>query len=113
MHEYSITSSIVNILEDVGEKNKLKKISKINIDINPIANIEPDSINFYYEFLTKDNSLLKDSKLIFNIQMIKMECKDCRKIFRRNEFVSKCPECGSNKVKNINIDDIKIVSVET
>ena len=39
MHEYSITSSMVNILEDVAKKNKLEKISKVNIDLNKIANI--------------------------------------------------------------------------
>jgi hydrogenase nickel incorporation protein HypA/HybF len=113
MHEYSITSSLVNILKDVAKKNKLEKISKVNIDIDPIANIEPDSINFYYEYMTKDNTLLKDSKLIFNIQRIKIECRDCGNIFEKSNFIPKCPECGSSKVKNINNDDIKIISVET
>lgn len=113
MHEYSITSSLISILEDVGKKNKLKKISKVHIDLNPIANIEPDSINFYYEYMTEDNSLLKDSKLIFNNQKVKMECKECSNIYEKDCFIPECPECGSNKIKNIDIDDIKVVSVET
>ena len=113
MHEYSITSSLINILEDVAKKNKLKKISIVNIDLNPIANIEPDSINFYYEFMTKDSGLLKDSELIFNTKKIKIECRDCGNIFEKEVFIPRCPECGSSKVKNINIDDIKIISVET
>ncbi len=113
MHEYSITSSLVNILEDVSKKNRLKKIAKVNIDLNPIANIEPDSINFYYGFLTRDNELLKDSELVFNIKKIKFECRDCSYIFEKDEFISKCPECGSYKVKNIDTDDIKIISVVT
>ena len=113
MHEYSITSSMVDILEDVAEKNSLRKIAKVNIDLNPIANIEPDSIIFYYEFLIRDNKILKDSKLIFNIKKIKIECRNCGYIFEKAEFIPRCPECGSNKVKNINFDDIKIISVET
>jgi len=113
MHEYSITSSLVNILEDVAKKNSLKKISRVNIDLNPIANIEPDSINFYYEFLSRDNSLLKDSELIFNTKKIKIECRDCGNIFEKDEFIPKCPKCGKSKVKIVDIDDIKIISVET
>jgi len=113
MHEYSITSSMVNILEDVAKKNSLKKISRVNIDLNPISNIEPDSINFYYEFLTRDNSLLQNSELIFNTKRIKMECRNCGNIFEKDEFIPKCPKCESSKVKNVDIDDIKIISVET
>ena len=113
MHEYSITSSMVSILEDVAKKNNLEKISRVNIDINPIANIEPDSINFYYEFMTRDSKLLKGSELIFSIQKIKIECRNCNDVFEKDKFVPECPKCGSNKVKNINIDDIKIISVET
>ena len=113
MHEYSITSSLVNILEDVAKENRLRKISRVNIDLNPIANIEPDSINFYYEFLTRDNNLLKNSELIFNIQRIKIECRDCSNVFEKDEFIPKCPRCGSSKVKNMDIDDIKVISVET
>ena len=113
MHEYSITSSMVDILEDIAKKNKLKKISKVNIDLNSIANIEPDSIKFYYEFMTRDNELLNDSELIFNIQKIKIECRDCSYIFEKDEFIPECPECGSNKMKSIDSDDIRIRSVET
>ena len=113
MHEYSITSSMVNILEDVAKKNKLEKISKVNIDLNPIANIEPDSINFYYEFMTRDNKLLKGSELVFSVRKIKIECGDCSDIFEKDKFIPKCPKCGSDNVKNINIDDIKIISVDT
>jgi hydrogenase nickel incorporation protein HypA/HybF len=113
MHEYSITNSLIGILKDVGKKNKLKKISKVNIDINPLANIEPDSINFYYEYMTKENSLLKDSQLIFNKLNIKMECLKCSNIFEKDRFIPECPECGSNKIKIIEIEDIKVVSIET
>jgi len=112
MHEYSITSSLISILEDVGKKNKLKKIKIVYIDLNPISNIEPDSINFYYDFMKKDNSLLKKSVLVFNKQKIKFECRDCGNIFKKDTFIPECPSCGSTKVKNINIDDIRIISVE-
>ena len=113
MHEYSITNSMVSILEDVAKKNNLKKISKVNIDLNPIANIEPDSINFYYEFMTMDNKLLKGAELIFSTRRLKIECRSCRDVFEKEEFIPECPKCGSSNVKNIDIDDIKIISIET
>jgi len=113
MHEYSITSSIVEIIDDIGKKNNLKKIIKVNFDLNPIASIDPDSIRFYYEYLTKDNGVLKDAQLCFNIIKMEIECKDCGNLFKKDGFIPLCPKCGGSRVIASNIDDIKIMSVET
>lgn len=113
MHEYSITSSIVNIVEDIRKKNNLKKISKVNFELNPLANIEPDSIRFYYEYMTSDKKTLKDAQLIFNIVKLEIKCKDCSNLFEREEFIPVCPRCGSSRVNISDADDIKIISVET
>ena len=113
MHEYSITSSIVNIIEDIGKKNNLKKVNRVNFDLNPLANIEPDSIRFYYEYMTAGNKMLKNAQLIFNIVKLKIICKNCDNLFEREEFIPVCPKCGSSKVKISDADDIKIISVES
>lgn len=112
MHEYSITSSIINIIEDIGKKNNLKKISKVNFELSPLANIEPDSIRFYYESMTSDNKILKDAQLIFKIVKLEIKCNNCESLFERREFMPICPKCGSSKVKISDADDIKIISIE-
>ena len=80
MHEHSITCSILEILDKVIKENKITKIKKINFEISTLANIEPSSIEFYYDFLAKDNNVLKDAKLVFKKKKMKANCKDCNKI---------------------------------
>jgi hydrogenase nickel incorporation protein HypA/HybF len=112
MHEYSITSSIINILEDIVKKNNLSSVKKVKFELSPISNIEPESIRFYYDFLTKDNSRLKGAKLMFSVIDFKLECRKCGKLFRSKELLPVCPACGSRMIKVRESDDIRIISVE-
>lgn len=113
MHEYSITSSIIDIVNDIRKKNNLKKIKKVSFELNPIANIEPESIKFYYGYMTGNDNMLKDAQLVFNVIKLEIECKNCGNLFKKDNFIAVCPECSSSKVKVLNADDIKIISVET
>ncbi len=112
MHEYSITCSIVEILCDLIKKHNIKKIKKVSFEISPLAHIEPQSIEFYYNFITKDNKALKDSILEFKEGKIKIECKTCGKSFYSENLNSKCIYCSGAKTKAADNDDIKIISIE-
>jgi len=113
MHEYSITCSIIEILNDLIKKHKIKKIKKISFELSFLAHIESHSIEFYYNFLTRDNVILKDADLKFRKNKLKIKCKDCKNFFEVENFISKCPECSSSKLNIIDSDDIKIMSIET
>ena len=112
MHEYSITCSILDILNKVVIENKIKKVKKINFEISPVAHIEPESIRFYFDFLTQEKEALKNAKLEFKKKKIEIECRDCKKIYQIDNFIARCPKCSGVKVKIIDSDDIKIISVE-
>ena len=116
MHEYSITCSILQILDKVINEKKLKKIKKVNFELSRIASIEPESIKFYFDFLTVEDQRLKGAILKFKKNKLKLACGGCAKIFQSNaEFdISnvKCPACGGKNVQIREEDDIRIVSVQ-
>ena len=113
MHEYSITCSIIEILERIAEEKKLKKVYQVDFDINDFACIEPDSIRFYYEFLTRDNTILGGARLEFSRINARMVCTDCRHVFELNNLRARCPECNSHDVRFEETDDIRITAVHT
>lgn len=117
MHEYSITCSILEILEKIIKEKNLKKIKKVKFELSKLASIEPGSIKFYFDFLTAENQRLKGAILKFKKNKLKLACSECGKIFESNaEFdISnvKCPACGSESVQVREEDDIRIISVET
>ncbi len=113
MHEYSITQSIIEILNDVIKKEKIKKVKQIDFLLGPFANIEPDSIRFYYDFLSKDDPALKKAILIFNKSCINYYCRHCKKIFSSDSKDLKCIHCASKDISIKDTEDIKIISIET
>ncbi len=114
MHEYSIACSILDILKKVVKENKVRKIKRIDFEISSIAHIEPKSIEFYYNFLTRDDNVLKDASLKFVKKKAQIKCEDCGKISEIEDlFIAECPKCSSRKIEIVDFDEIKIISVET
>src|SRR4030066_394209 len=99
MHEYSITCLNIEIIEKIITEKNLKKITKVKFELSKLASIEPESIKFYFDFLTAENQRLKGAILKFKKNKLKLSCSKCGKIFESNaEFdISniKCFDCGS------------------
>ena len=112
MHEFSITGSIIDILKNTIKDRDIKKILKVNFLVNPYGGIEPDSIKFYYEFLTKDDPVLKDAKLIFKKEKIKIKCNDCGECLEVFKLISSCRKCAGTNLSISFPEDIKIKSIE-
>jgi len=112
MHEFSITSSIIDILNNIINDRDIKKIIKINFYINSYGGIEPESIRFYFEYLTKDSKVFKGSKLIFKKEKIKITCNDCGECFEVSKLRSTCRKCASSNISVLFPEDIRIKSIE-
>lgn len=119
MHEYSVMSEIVKAILSEVEKNNLKTVSKVKLEVGELTFLGEEQLRFIYEVLSKDN-ILHESKLeIKNIQP-EVECPSCGFIgnleyleseemhFRLPKF--SCPKCNSKveiiKGKNCIIREI-------
>lgn len=58
MHDLHIANKITNLAIEYGQKNNLKKITKINIELGTIVEhgeeINPDNLKFNINLLTKN-----------------------------------------------------------
>ena len=111
MHEYSITYSIIDIVKKIIDEKKVSRVSRIDFEINPAASLEPDSIKFYYEFLTRDDIILNGAKLVFKKPGKKIKCGECGALYSAKGFPAVCPKCLKINPINGNIDDIRIIAL--
>lgn len=104
MHEYSIVSQIVQTLMAEAEKNELKSISKVTLDVGDLTFLGEEQLRFCYQVLTKDN-FLKNSELIIETITPEVKCTKCGYIgeieyLEKDEFHFRlpkfdCPKCNS------------------
>ncbi|MBM3706348.1 MAG: hydrogenase maturation nickel metallochaperone HypA, partial [Actinobacteria bacterium] len=80
-------------------------------EVSPFSSLEPDSIKFYYEYLTKENSRLKSARLTFKKLKYRTNCSRCGISFETVEMPVMCPGCAAPNKIDQNIDDIRITAI--
>ena len=117
MHEWALAESILVAAVEVAEKEKLKKISEINIGIGELQQISRDIFEFALAEVIKDQDYkLKNAKINITIEKSTLSCNNCKHVWDfkdikknldENEsesihflpevaFVhSRCPKCSS------------------
>jgi len=117
MHEWALAESILSAAVEEAEKQKLKKITQIKINLGELQQIEQDIFEFALnEIIKEQQGLIKDVKIIIETEESTLKCKNCgnewtfkdmkKKITDTESeaihflpevaFVhSRCPKCGS------------------
>ena len=117
MHEWALAESILTAAVEAAEKEKLKRITEIKIDIGELQQIEQDIFEFALdEIIKSQGDKLKNIKIKIETVKSNLRCKNCdhtwkfsdmKKKLDANEseaihfipevaFVhTRCPRCGS------------------
>lgn len=134
MHEWALAESILTAALEAAEKEKLKKITLINISIGELQQIEQDIFEFSInEILKAQNKKLKDVEIRIETEKSTLRCKSCdnkwafddmKKKLNETEseaihflpevaFVhARCPKCGSPDFEIISGRGVAITSIK-
>ncbi|MCP4291541.1 MAG: hydrogenase maturation nickel metallochaperone HypA [bacterium] len=113
MHEMSIVSGILRIVENEARSGNAKKINSIELEIGQLAGIELDSLRFCYQVASKD-TMADGAKLIIREIPGMGHCENCNENVSVEFHVAVCPQCNESlmdvfqgrelKVSSINVD---------
>ncbi|MCC6013164.1 MAG: hydrogenase maturation nickel metallochaperone HypA [Candidatus Verstraetearchaeota archaeon] len=97
MHEFSLALSVINYIEEVSKKMKLKKITSIHIEIGEFTHINPLQFRFCFKILSK-GTILENSRLYIRKIKPTFLCKNCKRKIKKDikeimELQMKCPYC--------------------
>ena len=108
MHELSVTQSVLDIaLKNAGKR----KIKQVNLVIGQFASIVDDSVQFYWEIISKDTSA-EGSVLYFERIPGEMTCQNCGCTFRPAGETFDCPACSSPFVRISKGEEFQIDSID-
>jgi len=111
MHELSVTESILDIATTHAKKAEAKKVSDINIVIGQLSTIVDDSVQFYWDIISKD-TICDSSLLHFERRDAVFLCQDCNKEFTPGHEIKPCPNCGSINLKILSGEEFYLDSIE-
>ncbi|MBZ9685516.1 hydrogenase maturation nickel metallochaperone HypA [Clostridium estertheticum] len=94
MHELGVVFEIIKTVENFAEKNRLKKIDTLVLQIGELSSMIPRYIEACYPAAV-EGTLLQETELKIEILPGNAICKRCNKVFNLIENNSKCPNCGS------------------
>ncbi len=97
MHELAVTQSILEIALRHAEQAGAKRILRLNLVIGELSSIVDDSVQFYWEFITKE-TIAAGSTLHFRRITAEMTCQNCAHTYHPKEALA-CPKCHSANVK--------------
>jgi len=111
MHELAITESILKIAEKHAAQANATKVTDINIVIGQLSSIVNDSVQFYWDIVSKD-TLCASATLHFIRVPAKMICLDCSNEFEIPDELTACPQCSSFRLKVAAGEEFWLDSIE-
>ena len=103
MHEFSMTTQIVeNVLRE-AEKHNAKKVTEVHLTIGKLTFLGIEQVRFSYNILVED-TIMKGSKLYIEEKNGVVKCSSCgyegaleygdNPIYHVSIPTLRCPECG-------------------
>jgi len=134
MHEWALAESVLVAALEAAEKEKLKKITQINITIGQLQQIEQDIFEFALsEIIKNQDKKIKDVKIKIDNEKSSLKCKNCQRSWSFDDMKKKltkdesesihfipevalvhfrCPSCGSPDFEIISGRGVTITSIK-
>jgi hydrogenase nickel incorporation protein HypA/HybF len=111
MHEIRIAKELSDIVLEVAGREKLEKVTRVNISFGQLIQIVPDIFDFAFREAVR-GTLAMDAPVDIEILPLKMKCKICNDEFNLNDNMFSCKRCGSTELDIIQGKELFIKSIE-
>lgn len=134
LHEFSIASSIFEVVLEVASRHGARKVLEVSIDVGELTLLNPDQLSMAFKVLS-EGTVAEGAKLNINIVRARARCNKCgeewhvnlsdaapsishitfltcsacdaRKFFNRT-----CPKCGETGFNFISGSELVIKSIK-
>ncbi|MCL7451415.1 MAG: hydrogenase maturation nickel metallochaperone HypA [Anaerolineae bacterium] len=95
MHEYSVTQSILDIALRHAQRAGARRILAVNLTIGELTGFVDESIQFYFDFMTRD-TMAAGAELHFERIAARVRCHACQAEYAPPDHrLWSCPECNA------------------
>ena len=115
MHELSVTENIVEIATRHARGADAQRIVRIHLVIGELSSIVDDSVQFYFDFLSRD-TMAAGAELIFCRLPVAVRCAACGHQWEPSAQGAgadwTCPACGEAQAQVVQGREFYVDSIE-
>ncbi len=111
MHELRIAKDLSEIVLEAASREKLSRVTRINISFGQMIQIVPDIFNFAFREIVGE-TIAKEAEIEIEILPVKLKCRACKDEFMINDIIFACKNCGSTDLDIIQGKELFIKSIE-
>ena len=94
MHEYAVTESILDIVQDEAVKAGASRVEAVKVVLGELSTFVDESIEFYFSELSR-GTIAEGARLSFKKLEARAVCQSCGNNFRPRQAFFACPVCDS------------------
>ncbi|UJP04862.1 MAG: hydrogenase maturation nickel metallochaperone HypA [Nitrosomonas sp.] len=93
MHELSLAEHLLHIIEDAAQQQRFSRVKAVWLEIGELACVEPASLRFYFDVVTRDSIAHQAALHIIDIPG-QAHCSACGKHCAISSYHAMCPHCS-------------------
>lgn len=97
MHEMGIILHLAKTLEETAEQEKIKKITRVTLEVGEVSGILTDYFTDCWNYFRKRHPVLESAELELETIPAVTWCDSCKSTYPTVEFGRTCPHCGSGE----------------
>jgi len=111
MHELAVTESILKAVLRTANQAQASRVTGIYLVIGQLATIVDDSVQFYWDIISKD-TIAEGAILHFRRIPVELLCQECGARYSPEGEDFACPHCRSEKILVASGDQFSLDSIE-
>ncbi|MBR0437235.1 MAG: hydrogenase maturation nickel metallochaperone HypA [Clostridia bacterium] len=112
MHEMGIILHLAKSLEETAEQEKIKKITRVTLEVGEVSGIMTDYFTDCWDYFKKRHPVLDTAALEIETIPAVTYCSSCEKTYPTVQYGRTCPNCGSGETWLIQGNECIIKEIE-
>lgn len=111
MHELSIVSQMLAIVEENCREHAIRQVKRLVMAIGEFTCVEKEALRFAFDSLSPD-SIAAGAELVIRSVAPKAFCEGCQQEFSITFTEKNCPTCGIRSQKIVAGEELHLESIE-
>jgi hydrogenase nickel incorporation protein HypA/HybF len=112
MHEMGIILHLAKSLEETAEQEKIKKITRVTLEVGEVSGIMTDYFTDCWDYFKKRHPVLDTAALEIETIPAVTYCSSCEKTYPTVQYGRTCPYCQSGETWLIQGNECIIKEIE-